>query len=171
MSELACGFSFDTSFYPCRNVFELLALLGYMSVASAQSSDSQNISNNFVENSSNETKLAAEKYFRNLLKKVTHGESNEDNAFKIIQTEHELRTAYCSLNNKNNDTDANLDKRDKRIISEMRKLNMKLIKIEDKLEGLEKSLAEVIKMEMRAIKDELLRDVETVTRGEKRDSL
>lgn len=142
-----------------------------MSLASTQPSDAPNMSNNSVENSSNETKLAAEKYFRNLLKKVTHGESVEDNDFKIIRNEHELRTAYCSLNNKNNDTEGNLDKRDKRIISEMRKLNMKLIKIEDKLDALEKSLGEVLKTEIRAIKEELLRSVSNVTGGEKKDNL
>lgn len=97
------------------------------------------------------------------MKKVTHGESVEENAFKIIETENELRTAYCSLYSKNNDTDAGLDKRDKRIIAEMRKLNMKLIKIDDKLSALERSVGEMIRTEMRAIREELLRNVGNVT--------
>lgn len=102
----------------------------------------------------NETKSASEKYFRNLLKKVTHGESVEENTYKIIQDEAELRAAFCNLYNKNNETDGNLDKRDKRLINEMRKLNMKLMKIEEKLVGIENS----IKSEMRALRDELIRN-------------
>lgn len=145
----------------------MLAFFGLMSVTSAQSFDAQN-SSNFIVSSSNDTKLAAEKYFKNLLRKV-HGESIEES--KIIQTDEELRTAYCSLYNKNNETDGSLDKRDKRIISEMRKLNMKLMKIEDKLEALEKSLEHVIRTEMSTIKEELLRSVGNITGGGKKEAL
>lgn len=113
----------------------------------------------------NETKIAAEKYFKNLLKKVNHGESVEDSTFKIIQTETELRAAYCSLFNKNNDTDNYLDKRDKRLISEMRKLNMKLMKIEDKLSEIQNSMVFLITSEMKAIKEELLKNMRN-TSGE-----
>ena len=111
----------------------------------------------------NETRMAAEKYFRNLLKKVTHGESVEDSTFKIIHTESELRAAYCSLYNKNNDTDGYLDKRDKKLISEMRKLNMKLMKIEDKLSEFENNVVSLISSEMKAIKDELLRNMRNIS--------
>lgn len=99
------------------------------------------------------------------MKKVNHGESVEDSTFKIIQTETELRAAYCSLFNKNNDTDNYLDKRDKRLISEMRKLNMKLMKIEDKLSEIQNSMVFLITSEMKAIKEELLKNMRN-TSGE-----
>lgn len=124
-------------------------------------------SNNYDGGFTNETKVAAEKYFKNLLKKVAHGESVEDGSFKIIQTESELRAAYCNLYNKINDTDGYLDKRDKRLISEMRKLNMKLMKIEDKLNEMEKSMIFFVSTEMKAIKDDLLRNIRNASENVK----
>lgn len=104
---------------------------------------------------SNETKIEAELYFRNLLKKFTVGESVEENSFKIIDNVNDLRQAFCNLHNKHNESDWNLDKREKRLISEMRKLNMKLMKIEDNLVEIESNIVALIKAEMKALKDEL----------------
>lgn len=100
----------------------------------------------------NETSNAAEDFFRNLLKKV-HGESVEGNNYKIIQDETELRSAFCNLYNKSNETDGTLDKRDKRLLNEMRKLNSKLMKLEDKLVGIENT----IRTELQAFRDELFK--------------
>lgn len=134
-----------------------------MSFTVANADDPFNTPSNGDGGSTNETKMAAEKYFRNLLKKVTHGESVEENTFKIIHTESDLRAAYCNLYNKNNDTEGGLDKRDKRIISEMRKVNTKLMKIEDRLSEIEKNVTEMIRLEMRAIRDELIRSMRNIS--------
>lgn len=129
-----------------------------ISFAASTSNDHIVVSSNAVGDLNNETKAEAEKYFRNLLKKVTHGESIEENSFKIIDNENDLRAAFCSLYNKHNDTEVSLDKREKRLISEMRKLNMKLMKIEDKLGEIESNMGAIIKAEMKALKDELRRN-------------
>lgn len=156
--EISLSFSFAS-----RAFATICSVIGLLSSVAANSNDIT-LTSALGESLINETaKQHAEKYFRNLLKKATHGgESLEDHNFKIIQTEHELKTAFCNLYNRNNDTDAMLDKRDKRLISEMRKLNMKLMKIEDKLVEIEKNVEEVIKLQMVAIKDELIMSVRNI---------
>lgn len=152
------------SFLNCFRVFRsIFALVGLISYTSASSDSNMMSPGDSDREFSNETKIAAEKYFKNLLRKVTDGESVEDSTFKIIQTETELRAAYCSLFNKNNETDGYLDKKDKRLISEMRKLNMKLMKIEDKLSEIESSMVFLISSELKAIKNELLRNMRNMS--------
>lgn len=112
----------------------------------------------------NLTKIDTEKYFRNFLSKVNNGESSvEDGSHKIIRNCSEFTAAMCKFHNQINETDASFDRRDKKISMEMRKLNMKLIKIEEKLNDFEKLFGEMIKTEMRLVRDELVRAVKGVT--------
>jgi hypothetical protein len=100
-----------------------------------------------------------ENYFRDFLKRVTQVEPSEGSASKIINSESELRSVLCQLYTRNNETDAVLDQRDLRIILEMRKLNLKLISIEKKVEELRSFLGDIIRDELKAIKEEMLRVV------------
>lgn len=114
--------------------------------------------------SENLTRIDTEKYFRNFLSKVNNGESSvEDGSHKIIRNCSEFTAAMCKFHNQINDTDASFDRRDKKISMEMRKLNMKLIKIEEKLNDFEKLFGELIKTEMRLVRDELVKAVKGVT--------
>lgn len=142
-----------------RILLSLLVLGGLTIVVSSNFNDHV-VSVNNPAGLNNETLVEAEKYFRNLLKKATHGESVEDHSFKIIDNANDLKAAFCNLYNKHNDTEGSLDRREKRLISEMRKLNMKLMKIEENLGEIEKNLGALVKAEMKALKDELRRNVQ-----------
>lgn len=114
--------------------------------------------------SENLTRIDTEKYFRNFLSKGNNGESSiEDGSHKIIRNCSEFNAAMCKFHNQINDTDASFDRRDKKISMEMRKLNMKLIKIEEKLNDFEKIFEELIKTEMRLVREELVKAVKGVT--------
>lgn len=134
-------------------------LVGLVTLVSAINEGNVVLSNNndFIANAT--IRAAAEKFFKNLLKKPANGESVEENNFKIIQDEHELKVAFCNLYNKSNDTDGFLDKRDRRMLTEIRKLNGKLIKIDEKLNEMDKNMEVMIKREINAMKEELMRNI------------
>jgi hypothetical protein len=126
----------------------MVVLINFLSCSFGNSIDKKTI---------NATKNVGEDYFRDLLKRVTQGESVEGSASKIINNESELRSVLCQLHTRNNETDAVLDQRELRIILEMRKLNLKLIAIERKVEDLRIFFGDIIREEIRTIKEEMLK--------------
>lgn len=101
-------------------------------------------------------KLAAEKYIKNLLRKGTQEETDE---FKVIQNEQDLKTAFCSLYNQNNDSDNSVERREQKVLSEFRKINVKLVKLDKRLDALEKSLTETMNLQMTSMKNEIIRNM------------
>lgn len=132
-------------------------MLSTLTVSIAQ--DVMNLTGSLSENL---TKIDSEKHFRNLISKTSNGEF-EGGSHKIIRNCSEFTAAMCKFHNQINDTDESFDRRDKKISMEMRKLNMKLIKIEEKLNDFEKVFGELIKSEMRLIREELFKAVKGVT--------
>lgn len=112
-------------------------------------------------------KLAAEKYIKNLLLKGTQGETEDDTAFKVIQNEQDLKTAFCSLYNQNNDSDSSIERREQKLLGEFRKINMKLIKLDKRLDGMEKSLTEAMNLQMTSMKNEIIRTVRNIIKENK----
>jgi hypothetical protein len=85
------------------------------------------------------------------LKKVAN--SSSESISSRVQTEQELIAIYCDLNEtytSSNDT-CTADKKHKIMMGEMRKLNIKLIKLDSFLTDLTK----LVKMEMKALRDEI----------------
>lgn len=116
----------------------------------------------FVETTQNETvKSDTEKYFKNLLKKSRNGGIVEDVTYKIIQTENELKSAYCNIFSKRNDSDGPLTDKEKKVIGEFRKLNMKMIHLDEKLDAMKKDLETMIKAEVNAMKEELIKVIKS----------
>lgn len=114
--------------------------------------------NDISGNPLNETKNAVSgKYFRELLKKVTNTSNIESNGNRIL-SEQELAAVYCDLQEtyNSNDTDGcNLDKKHRIMMGEMRKLNIKLIRLDNKLDSFMTEMTKLIKTEMKAMKDEI----------------
>ena len=77
---------------------------------------------------------------------------------KKILTEGELCNAFCNINFMRNLTDK-LEKMENRMVSEIRKINIKLMRLEDTLKNLTVRIEDLIKVEMNAIKDELIRNM------------
>lgn len=107
----------------------------------------------------NDTKNAASgKYFRDLLKKVTNTSTIETNWNRIL-SDQELVAVFCDLEATYNSNDTaegcNLDKKHKIMMGEMRKLNIKLIKLDNKLDSFMENMTKMIKIEMKALKDEI----------------
>ena len=114
------------------------------------------IFNQFQVNSSSEMKNATSgKYFRELLKKVSNSSSSESSGNKIM-SEQELIAVYCDIQETyNNSNDGSLDKKHKILMGEMRKLNIKLIKLDNKLDAFMSEMEKLLKTEMKSLKDEI----------------
>jgi hypothetical protein len=132
-----------------------------ISLTQVMAASSNDIFNPFSGNpaTANDTKNAASgKYFRDLLKKVTNTSSIETNGNRIL-SEQELIAVVCDLEATYNSNDTaegcNLDKKHKIMLGEMRKLNIKLIRLDNKLDSFIENMTKMIKTEMKTLKDEI----------------
>lgn len=131
-----------------------------ISLSSVIAASSNDIFSPISGNSVNETKNALSgNYFRELLKKVTNTSTSniESNGMKIL-SEQEFIAVYCDLQetyNFNTTESCNADKKHRIIVGEIRKLNIKLIRLDNKLDMFMSDMTKLIKNEMQELKDEI----------------
>jgi hypothetical protein len=118
------------------------------------------------DNAASEGRQFPDTYFLEFLKKhdsnvkQTVGSSEEGSQvhLKKILTEGEFCNAFCNLNLMRNLTER-LEKMENRMVGEIRKINVKLMRLEDNLKNLTNKIEDLIRSGMNNIKDEMMRSL------------
>lgn len=119
------------------------------------------------ENIASDVRQFPDSYFLDFLKKhdsqvkaPAMGSSEEASQVQLkkILTEGEFCNAFCNLNLMRNLTER-LEKMENRMVGEIRKINLKLMRLEDNLKNLTNKIEDLIKSGMNNIKDEMIRSL------------
>lgn len=152
--------------------FRLISIMFFTTYCSCQqpsvSEFNQLLRRPSQENPTSDTRQVPDTYFIDFLKKhevkqpvVTTAGSSEESAqvqLKKIVTEGEFCNAFCSLNLMRNLTER-LEKMENRMLGEIRKVNLKLMRLEDNLRNLTNKIEELIRMEMNSMKIEMMKSL------------